>query len=88
MPTLKEQGYDIVGATWYSLSGPASLPKDIVEKINREISAGMAKPEFRKRLVEAGLLNEPMSVAQFRTFIDAETARWKPVVEAAGLVTN
>lgn len=88
VPTLKEQGYDIVSTTWYSLSGPAGLPDHIVQKVNREISAGMARPEFRERLLQAGFLNEPMSVAQFRAFIDAETARWKPVVEAAGLVSN
>jgi tripartite-type tricarboxylate transporter receptor subunit TctC len=88
VPTLKEQGHDIVSTTWYSLSGPAGLPDHIAQKINREISAGMAKPEFRERLLQAGFLNEPMNVAQFHKFIDAETARWKPVIEAAGLVVT
>ena len=38
--TLKEQGFDIVSTTWYSLSGPAGLPDNIVQKINREIGIG------------------------------------------------
>jgi tripartite-type tricarboxylate transporter receptor subunit TctC len=88
IPTLVEQGHDIVSTTWYSLSGPANLPDDIVRKLNREIGAGMAKPDIRDRLIQAGFLNEPMSVEEFRKFIDAETLRWKPVVEAAGLVAN
>jgi tripartite-type tricarboxylate transporter receptor subunit TctC len=88
IPTLVEQGHDIVSTTWYSLSGPANLPDDIVRKLNREIAVGMARPDIRDRLIQAGFLNEPMSVEEFRKFIDAETVRWKPVVEAAGLVSN
>ena len=37
VPTFKEMGYDVVATTWFSISGPANLPKDITEKINREI---------------------------------------------------
>lgn len=86
VPTLKEAGYDIVSTTWYSLSGPAGLPDDLVQKINRAVTEGMTTPEAQKRLKQNGLINEAMDVAAFRKFIDSETARWKPVVEQAGLV--
>ena len=86
VPTLKEEGYDIVSTTWYSLSGPAGLPDDIVQKLNRAVAEGMKTPEAQQRLKQNGLIDEAMSVAAFRTFIDSETARWKPVVEQAGLV--
>lgn len=86
VPTLKELGYDIVSTTWYSLSGPAGLPDDIVQKLNRAINEGMMTPEAQQRLKQNGLINEAMDVSAFRAFIDQETARWKPAVERAGLV--
>jgi tripartite-type tricarboxylate transporter receptor subunit TctC len=87
VPTLKELGYpDIVSTTWFSLSGPVGLPDDIVQKVNREIANAMAKPDVRRRLREDGLLTQTMSPEEFRSFIQAETARWKPVIERAGLV--
>ncbi len=86
VPTLKEQGYDIVSTTWYSLSGPAGLPDDIVQKVNRAVAEGMATPEAQQRLKQNGLISEAMSVTEFRKFVDSEITRWKPVVEQAGLV--
>ena len=37
VPTFKELGYDLVASTWFSLSGPKGLPKEIVQRLNREI---------------------------------------------------
>ena len=89
VPTFKELGYpDIVSTTWFSLSGPAGLPKDIVERVNREIANAMAKPEAARRLRQDGLLTQHMSPEEFRRFIQAETVRWKPVIESVGLVAK
>ena len=87
VPTFKELGYpEIVSTTWFSLSGPAALPRDIVQKVNREIANAMAKPDVQRRLRQDGLLTQTMSPEEFRSFIQTETARWKPVIEAVGLV--
>jgi tripartite-type tricarboxylate transporter receptor subunit TctC len=89
VPTFKELGYpDIVSTTWFSLSGPAGLPNDIVQKVNREIANAMAKPDVQRRLRQDGLLTQHMSPDEFRSFIQAETARWKPVIERAGLIAK
>jgi len=85
VPTFKELGYDIVATTWFTISGPAKLPKDIVQKVNREMVAAMSKPEMRERLRHDGLVADPMSVDELRKFIEAEQMRWKPVIERAGL---
>jgi tripartite-type tricarboxylate transporter receptor subunit TctC len=87
VPTFKELGYpDVVSTTWFSLSGPAGLPNDIVQKVNREIANAMAKPEVQRRLREDGLITQTLSPADFRSFIQAETERWKPVIERVGLI--
>ena len=87
IPTFKELGYaDLVSTTWFSLSGPAGLPKDIVDKVNREVVRAMQKPEVQERLRRDGMIALPLSAAESSAFIDEETARYKPAIERAGLV--
>ncbi len=87
LPTLKELGYpELVATTWFSISAPANLPLEIAERINRAIVAGLATPEVQQRMRRDGLLSQPMSMAEFDAFIAFEAARWKPVIERAGLV--
>src|SRR4051812_4316463 len=86
IPTFKELGFDMVALLWFSLSGPAHLPKDIVEKVNAEINRAVQTPEVAARLQRDGLIADPINVEEFNQFIDAETATWKPVMERAGLI--
>ena len=87
VPTFKEMGVDLgTATTWFTISGPAKLPDDIVQKMNREIIRAVSKPEVQQRLRQDGLIVETMSVEEFETLIDAETARWKPVLEQLGLI--
>jgi tripartite-type tricarboxylate transporter receptor subunit TctC len=48
----------------------------------------VSKPEVQQRLRHDGLVVETMSVEQLKQYIDAETVRWKPVLEQAGLIGN
>lgn len=86
LPTFKELGYDVVGVNWFGLVGPAGLPDDIAVKVNREINVVMSKPESQQRMRADGMLVDPMDTGQFRKFIAAETVRWTPVIEKAGLL--
>lgn len=87
IPTVKELGYpDLVSTTWFALSGPAKLPKEIVDKINREVVRGMSKPEVQQRMRQDGLLTEAMSPEQLKAHIEAEIVRWRPIIEKVGLV--
>ena len=83
---LKESGYDVVATTWFSISGPANLPKDITEKVNREIARAVSNPEAQARLRRDGLIAHIMSVEELSKYIDAETARWRPVLDQLGLI--
>jgi tripartite-type tricarboxylate transporter receptor subunit TctC len=87
IPTFKELGYpELSTNTWFSLSGPAGLPADIVQKVNREIANTMSRPEMAKRMREEGMVTEALSPEDFKTLIDRETRFWRPVIEKAGLV--
>jgi tripartite-type tricarboxylate transporter receptor subunit TctC len=86
LPTFKELGYpQLVGTTWFALSGPAKLPEEIAEKLNREVAAAVALPDVQTRLRRDGFIAQPMSRSDFTRFVGDEAARWKPLVEKAGL---
>ncbi len=86
LPTFKELGYpELVGTTWFSLSGPAKMPADVAEKINREVTRIVALPDVAARLRRDGFIAQPMNVADFTKFVAAEGAKWKPLIERAGL---
>ena len=86
VPTLKESGYDVVATTWFSISGPANLPKDITDKVNHEIARAVSNPEAQARLRRDGLIAHIMSVEELSKYIDAETVRWRPVLDQLGLI--
>jgi tripartite-type tricarboxylate transporter receptor subunit TctC len=76
-------GYE--ASALFGMGAPKNTPKEIIDKLNKEINAIMAEGEMRKRLVELG--GEPLiqSSDAFGDMIKAETEKWKKVVEFAGL---
>jgi tripartite-type tricarboxylate transporter receptor subunit TctC len=76
-------GYE--SSALFGMGAPKNTPKEIVEKLNREVNAILAEPEMKQRLVELG--GEPLiqSPDAFGEMIKAETEKWKKVVEFAGL---
>ncbi len=89
VPTFKELGYpSLVSSTWYALSGPPGLPKAISERLSAELTSYLVKPDVQERLRKYGLLHQSMTMAEFNRFVASESARWKPLIEAAGLVNK
>jgi len=83
VPTFAESGYPGFDAlTWYGIVGPAKLPQPIVKKLNAEINALLAAPEFRERLSSEALEPMPMSPDEFGRYIAAEIAHWTAVARA------
>jgi tripartite-type tricarboxylate transporter receptor subunit TctC len=55
LPTYKEQGYpELTTATWFALSGPANMPKDIVDRLNREVVKALQAPDVQARFRREG----------------------------------
>ena len=81
--TFKELGYDdLTAATWFSLSGPANMPPDVVERVNRAIVSGLQTPEAQKRLAQEVVEVRPLTPAEFKSFVENEIARWRPIIKA------
>jgi tripartite-type tricarboxylate transporter receptor subunit TctC len=89
IPTLKELGYpDLVAITWFSLSGPANMPKEIVQRLNAEVVKLMAKPDVQKRLAHEAIETKGMTPEEFTQFVQSQIERWGPVAKAMGAATN
>jgi tripartite-type tricarboxylate transporter receptor subunit TctC len=83
LPTLAELGYsDIQTTTWTMISGPAGLPKNITDAVNREVRAIAVKPALKKHFEDEGEEPRLLSPAELTDFVKVEVARWVPVVRA------
>jgi tripartite-type tricarboxylate transporter receptor subunit TctC len=71
--------------TWYGIGAPAGTPPEIVDRLNREINAGLAAPALKARLAELGGTVVTGTPDDFRRLIVAETEKWGKVVKFAGI---
>ena len=88
IPTAAEAGYPIEVSIWNGLWAPKGTPKEIVDKLNAAAVAAMQDPAIRKRMEELGQdlpTVEEMKPAAFAAFQKAEFAKWKPIIEKAGV---
>jgi tripartite-type tricarboxylate transporter receptor subunit TctC len=85
IPAIAETvpGYD--AAPWYGISAPKGTPADVVENLNKSVTAALANPKMQAKLAELGGIPMPMSPAEFGKFLADDTAKWAKVVRAANL---
>jgi tripartite-type tricarboxylate transporter receptor subunit TctC len=85
VPTVSEfvPGFDAVATD--GLGAPAGTPPDIIATLNKTVNAALADPKVKARLEDLGGLPNPMSTAEFATFIGAETEKWAKVVKFANI---
>jgi tripartite-type tricarboxylate transporter receptor subunit TctC len=85
LSTFKELGYpDLVATTWFGLSGPAGVPKEIVQKLNEATVKVMALPEVRKRLERDAIETRAMTADEFTQFMASEIEKWGPLAKRVG----
>jgi tripartite-type tricarboxylate transporter receptor subunit TctC len=84
VPTMAEflPGYEATG--WVGIGAPKDTPADIIDKLNREINAGLADPKMKARLADLGGTVLALSPADFRKLIAGETEKWAKVVKFSG----
>jgi tripartite-type tricarboxylate transporter receptor subunit TctC len=84
LPTVSDfvPGYE--SSQWYGIGAPQSTPAEIVDRLNREINAGLADPKIKARLADLGGTVLALSPTDFGKFIAAETEKWGKVVKFSG----
>lgn len=86
LPTIAEAGvpgYEF--STWYGVLAPAKTPKAVIARLNAAVVKALKDPALREKLLATGLDPQPSTPAEFASLIRSETARWKKVIEEAGI---
>jgi tripartite-type tricarboxylate transporter receptor subunit TctC len=85
IPTIGESlpGYE--ASTWIGVGAPKATPAEIVERLNKEINAGLADPNMKTRLADLGGTVLAGSPADFGNLIADETEKWGKVIRAANI---
>ena len=86
MPTLDEQGLKgFQAVAWNGLTGPAGTPKGAVDRIAADVAQLMKSAEFSDFLKKEGSDPVGSTTAEYRAFLTGEIAKWKKVIERAGI---
>ena len=86
VPTVAESGYPGFEAmNWYAYLAPAKTPKDIVERLNRELVKALNDPAAVDLLNKQGLEPSPSSSAELARYMEREYETWGKVVKQAGI---
>jgi tripartite-type tricarboxylate transporter receptor subunit TctC len=86
VPTVAEAGIrDFEVTLWLAVFAPAQTPKPIVDRLNREFAAAIAKAQVRDALITQGLQPQTTTSAELARYLRAEIARWTSVARKANL---
>jgi tripartite-type tricarboxylate transporter receptor subunit TctC len=85
VPTVGESvpGYEASG--WWGVGAPKNTPDEIIDKLNKEINAGLADPKMKARLADLGGTPFALAPSDFGRLIADETEKWGKVIRAANI---
>ena len=84
---LANAGGELAGfeaSSWFGVLAPAGTPKDIVSKLQQEISQSLSSPAVKEKMIAQGADPVGNTPEQFAAHIQAETKKWEKVVKASG----
>ncbi len=83
VPTIAEAGVPGFQATlWVGFMAPAGTPQPIVEKLNREITKIVSRPDIKAAWEQQGAEPLTMTQPEFKAFMDAQITKWADVIKA------
>jgi tripartite-type tricarboxylate transporter receptor subunit TctC len=85
LPTIGEflPGYET--SQWYGIGAPKNTAAEIVDKLNREVNAGLADPKIKSQFAHLGGMTLPGSPADFGKLVADETEKWGKVIRAVNI---
>ena len=86
VPTIQQAG-GLAGyeaSSWFGIVAPAGTPADIVALLQKQVAAGLARPDLREKLVGQGAEPVGNTPEQFATYIRNEITKWSKVIKASG----
>jgi tripartite-type tricarboxylate transporter receptor subunit TctC len=88
VPTLQENGIDLVADAWYGMWLPAGSPPEFAGKLSVAVAAAIAKPDVREKMLTLGLIPVGSTQEGLVRELAANTALWQPIVKATGYKIN
>ena len=85
IPTVAEFVPSYEASLWLGIGAPNKTHAEIVDKLNKEVNAGLADPTLKARLADLGAVPMSMTPADFGKFIADETEKWARVVRTANI---
>jgi tripartite-type tricarboxylate transporter receptor subunit TctC len=85
IPTMADfvPGYEASG--WFGVGAPWNTPVEIIDKLNKQINAGLADPKLTERFADLGGIVFPGSPADFGKLINEDTEKWAKVIKLLGI---
>lgn len=89
VPSVLELGERrLVAENFLGVSGPAGLPKEVVERMHAAVRSSLANPTVRQRLAELGVSGRDMSPQEFSAFVANQVREWRQPVKDSGAKLN
>jgi tripartite-type tricarboxylate transporter receptor subunit TctC len=85
VPTLKEQGVDMVATAWFAMYGPAGLKPEVRDMISRAVANAVKTPALRAKLIEQGYEPVGSTPAELAAAQAADLKRWEGPIKATGV---
>ncbi len=88
LPTMQEAGFkDFEVGIWHGMWAPKDTPKEVTEKLNKALQAGLADPDFQKRMAGLGatVLTQDANPAALTAKVQQQVPQWQQLFKAAGV---
>lgn len=86
VPTAVEAGVkDFQASSWNALAVPGKTPRPVIERLNKDIVAALAKPDVRKKLADLNIDADPSTPDEAAQLLASDIKRWGAVIEKAGI---
>jgi tripartite-type tricarboxylate transporter receptor subunit TctC len=85
VPTVGEFIKDFEASQWYGVGAPRATPVEIIDKLNKEINAGLGAPKIKARLADLGSTTLASSPTAFAKLIAEDADKWGKVIRAANI---
>ena len=90
VPTVAEatglKDYDFT--LWAGIFAPRGTPQAVIDRLNKEINAVLEQPDVKAKLQAAGVIVTPLSVADFKQFVQRESAKYLNVIKETGVTAQ
>jgi len=90
VPTVAESGgpanFEVIG--WTTLAAPPGLPKNVTDKIRRDVEKALADPDFKAKYDAFGYEPYPVTPEQFQKFMQAESSRFASVIKKSNITLD